>query len=434
MARRISYIVVFALLVAAPAEASFFDAYGFGARAMAMGNAHGAASEDYTAAYYNPGALTIRKHPHVGTGVNLLVPALSIDRQPSADPDAPSSLLPSTNVGVNVGVLFPLGGLIENRVALGIAAYLPTIQATRLNAVDFETPHFYRYQSLPDKLIVAGAMAYEFHPTFSAGVGFHGLGRLDGAADVELDLLSRRFIRKDLKVDVSPVTAMTAGLHARPIEGLRIGVSYRGPLAIDYQLTTSVKIKQTGTLVADISGTSVYTPAQITTAVAYDPRDDLTLTVDVVWARWSAAPDPTSHFTVTLDGAPIDKGALVVDSTHVDLGAEDTLSPHLGAEWRPDANWAVRGGYAWYPTPLPKQTGATNYIDSDTHQFALGAGLTFPDPMAIHEAPLTLDLVAQLSVLPSRQVDKSSPDNRVGSYSAGGHIWNIGFEFRHDFY
>ncbi len=111
------------LALATYAHASVFDTYGFGARATAMANAHAAASDDYTAVYYNPAALTVRKSPHVGTGLVLVVPELSIDRD-ADDPSAPDSELPSTNMGVNLGVLFPLGGLIQNRFALGVGLYM----------------------------------------------------------------------------------------------------------------------------------------------------------------------------------------------------------------------------------------------------------------------------------------------------------------------
>lgn len=433
--RALPSLLCLAVLAAArPATASIFDAFGFGARAASMGNSHAALADDYTGVYYNPATLTVRKTPHVGTGVDVVVPDFSVRRDRPAGLEGPPDELPQSNVGVHVGLLFPLGGLIQNRFALGIGAWLPTVNVTRVEAHDVETPHFYRYDSLPDKLIVAPAVAYEIHETVSFGIGFQLLGSLDGAARVELDALTRRFVRKELQVDVEATSGLTAGLLIRPIDRLRLGVSYREALALDYHLVTDIGIKGAGRLVADIRGTSLYTPTQYTFALSGEPVPALTASLDVVWARWSAAPDPTARFDVTLDGEPLGFGSIAADSPPTALGAVDTVSPRLGLEWRPTAAWAVRGGYAFRPTPLPAQTGRANFIDADVHQLSLGLGWRFPDPLAIHEAPLTVDLAGQLALMPERRMEKAAADDPVGSYAAGGAAWHASLTVRHDFY
>ncbi len=420
------------LALALPASASVFDTYGFGARATSMANAHAAAAEDYTATYYNPAALTVHKAPHVGTGLNLVVPELHIDHEGEAE-ERPADELPETNLGVNLGLLFPLGGLIQNRFALGIGLYLPTLQATRVDGVAPTTPHFHRYNALPDKLVLALAGAFELHETVSVGVGLQVLGSLSGTAQVELDLVNQRFSRKVLEVDVHADTALVAGLLVRPWSSLRLAFSFRDELSIDYHLVTDVVLEGIGSLVADVRGTSVYTPQQYTWAAAWDPRTDLTLSFDLLWARWSRAPDPTARFDVRLNGAAVGFDEIEAESAPVDLGAADTLEPRLGVEWRPTEGWAVRGGYELRPTPLPAQTGRTSYLDSDAHQLCLGGGYSFPDPLAMHSAPITVDLTGQLTWLTERVSDKVDPDDPVGDLSAGGPVWHLALTFRHDF-
>jgi long-chain fatty acid transport protein len=423
-----------AALAATPAQASVFDAFGYGARASAMGNAQAAIAEDYTGVYYNPATLTVRKTPHVGTGVELIAPDFTIHHSQAPGDDTPSDVLPDPNVGVNVGLLFPLGGLIENRFALGIGAFLPTVNVTRVDAIDAETPQYYRYQSLPDKLIIAPAVAFQIVDSVSVGLGVQVLGNLHGAAVVDLDALTRRFVRKNLKVDVELTKGWTAGLLVRPSPALRVGLSYRQSLALDYRLITDIGIEGAGRLVADIRGTALYTPDQYTLAVGFDPVRNVTLTTDLIWARWSQAPDPTAHFDVTLDGKPLGIDPITADSDRVHLGAVDTLSPHVGVEWRPDPAWALRAGYAYVPTPLPPQTGRTNYIDNDVHQFGGGFGYTFADPLAVHDAPLTVDIVGQYTLMPDRHMAKSASDDAVGTYDAGGHVWRVALNIRHDFH
>ena len=426
-------LVGFALV--GSSRASVFDTYGFGARGAAMGNAQAAAAEDFSAVYYNPAALTVHKHPHIGTALTVVAPSVSVERGGGASTRADTPILerPDPNVGITLGLLFPLGGKIENRFALAIGAYLPTLQVTRVDALDEATPQFYRYESLPDKIVIAPALAYEVHRTFSLGVGMQVLGSMNGMADVELDLLSQRFTRKNLKVDVDTTSGLTGGLLLRPSDHFRVGLSYREALALDYRIRTEIAILDVGDLVADISGTSLFTPTQVTGAVAWLPSDALVVAADLVWARWSAAPDPTAHFDVTLDGAAVNQGSLNASSAPVDLGAEDTLSPRLGIEWRPAPAWAVRGGYQLSPTPLPAQTERSNYIDSTAHQLAVGGGYSFPDPLEIHDSPLTVDLSAQWTHLQTREMLKRVPGDAMGDYTASGELFAFSLTVRHDF-
>ncbi len=423
-----------ALLAAGPAAAGVFETYGFGARAASMSGAQAAFADDYSAVFYNPAALTVHKAPHVGTGIDVVLPRLRIDHDQPADEETPADRLPQSNVGVHLGLLFPLGGLIQNRFAVGVGLYLPTIQVTRVDATETETPHFYRYGSLPDKLSLVLGAAFELHDTVSIGVGYQFLGSLDGSAKVELDLLTQRFTRKNLSVDVHADSGLIAGLLVRPSDNLRLGFSFRDALQLRYDLITEIGIEGVGRLVADISGTSLYTPQQYTWAAAYDVVDSLTLTADLVWARWSEAPDPSAHFDIRLDGGALGLESIEADSAPVDLAAVDTLSPRVAVEWRPDPAWAVRAGYGFRPTPLPSQTGRANDLDSDTHQLAVGGGFSFADPLALHSAPVTIDLTAQLNWLVDRAHLKRAADDPVGDSTAGGAIWRLGLTLRHDFH
>ncbi len=422
-----------ALLGPGPAAAGVFETYGFGARAASMSGSHAAFADDYTAVFYNPAALTVHKSPHVGTGIDVVLPRLRIDHDQPPGEDTPSDQLPQSNVGVHLGLLFPLGGLIQNRFAVGVGLYVPTIQVTRVDATETETPHFYRYGSLPDKLGLVLGAAFELHETVSIGLGYQFLGSLDGSATVELDLLTQRFTRKNLSVDVHADSGLIAGLLVRPVPALRLGFSFRDALQLSYDLVTDIGIEGIGRLVADISGTSLYTPQQYTWAAAYALHDRLTLSADLVWSRWSEAPDPSAHFDIRVDGDGLGLEPIEADTTPVDLAAVDTLSPRLALEWRPDPAWAVRAGYAWRPTPLPSQTGRANDLDSDTHQIAVGGGFAFADPLALHEAPVTIDLTAQLNWLVDRAHLKAAADDPVGDSVAGGAIWRLGLTLRHDF-
>ncbi|MCA9520525.1 MAG: hypothetical protein KC609_06115, partial [Myxococcales bacterium] len=101
-----------------------FDIYGFDPRGMAMGGAMTAAVNDYSATYYNPGALTVPKRIILSLGFTSSFPKLRINRS-VANPDFPS-ITPGFFSGITLGVLFPIGGPIKNKLAFGFSLYFPT--------------------------------------------------------------------------------------------------------------------------------------------------------------------------------------------------------------------------------------------------------------------------------------------------------------------
>ena len=76
------------------------------------------------------------------------------------------------------------------------------------------------------------------------------------------------------------------------------------------------------------------------------------------------------------------------DALPIDIGANQALLPvsalaqdwddiwtfGAGADWNCNANWVVRGGYKFMPSPIPSATLAPTLPDSDKHQLSAGVG------------------------------------------------------------
>jgi long-chain fatty acid transport protein len=86
----------------------------------------------------------------------------------------------------------------------------------------------------------------------------------------------------------------------------------------------------------------------------------------------------------------------------------------------------VRLGYEFDKSPIPPQTGQTNYVDADRHAFSLGLGVRARELLPELPRDLRLDGHVQLSELPTTTTVKSNPADLVGNYTAGGTLWNVG--------
>jgi long-chain fatty acid transport protein len=423
----------------APARASLWDTFGFGARSTALGGAAVAHSADYDAVYYNPANLLNRKEAHFGFGLGLIAPRLSITR--AAGQDSFEPLTPSKNVGFHLGASTSVGGVFKDRLALGFVLFHPIVNFTRIESIDPSIPHFYRYQNLPDKLIIAFAIAGEPVWWLRLGVGVQVLASLNGRVTGAVSLTENRFTRQSIDVAVDVAGAPTAGLSLGPFRGFRFGATWRSPLALSYRLPIEFLIQEVGVLKVLIDGTSLYTPGQLALGLSWSRGEEgqagLTAEVGLTWERWHKAPSEAAIFQLSVDDSVIredePEAIIAADGPALPLGARDTVTPRAGIEWRPTPMWAVRGGYAWRPTPIPRQRYQTNSLDSTAHIVSLGGGLAFRDPTRVHRAPLHLDISVQATILDRRVVRKAPGGTPDGAYWFDGVIWNALLDIRHDF-
>jgi hypothetical protein len=437
-------VVLFAAGSTRPARASFFDVFGFSARAIARAGSLVALGHDYDAAYYNPANILSRKRVHLGFGFDLVAPATDV-QQVGGPFDVRH---PATNLGFHLGMSTPIGGIFDDRIGFGLAFFHPLTTGTSVTASDPSTIYFQRHQDLPDKLILAAALAAEPFDWLRVGLGVQILAELDGRVNAALSLAEGRFNRELIDVELVPTLAPTAGLALGPFEGVRIGATYRHALSLAYRLPVVVAIEEVGDLTVEVDGVSLYTPSQLALGVGWDsgPVDAPGVSVEagLTLEFWRGAPPAGASFRLRVDdsairppspGDPQDTPEFILDnrSDAIPLGERDTMTLRLGGEWRVDGTWALRAGYAFRPTHLPRPIYLANVADTDIHVASLGGGVTFGDPTGDSASPIHLDFSAQLTALGRRSVLKAPVEGNVqGAWEASGLIWAFSLDLRHD--
>ncbi len=126
---------------------------------------------------------------------------------------------------------------------------------------------------------------------------------------------------------------------------------------------------------------------------------------------------------------------------------EDRFVPRVGLEYtlglghdvdvhgekRPRFQLPIRAGYVYEATPIPPQTGLTNFVDADRHTLSLGAALVLNHPSSILTGSLHLDAYFQASILPERETRKTNAADFVGDYRASGTMMGGGTSLGIDF-
>ncbi|MFO0724558.1 MAG: hypothetical protein U1E65_12295 [Myxococcota bacterium] len=440
MKRALFALAALSLSVPRSAEASFWDLYGMGPRAMGMAGACTAAVDDFSAVFYNPASLAASKNSGYGFGFSGSFPSMNVAFEKpnplyaAVAPPAASSLWFGTHFTI-------AGDRATNRVALALAFSLPTRSLLSGQALDPAIPQWYMYQALPERLVFMLGLGVRPVDWLSIGVGLQVLAGLTGKLDYELDVVAGRFSRKTVTFDIVPAAAPTLGLEIRPLKGLRLGASYRAPISTVVDLPVLLNITGIANLDVTTRFTVQYNPHEVIWGASYTfDQPDLTLSADVLWALWGEAPDPAVDSRIDAGGELLEGTGLASaldtpapgQERSVDLGFRNTLIPKFGAEWRIGL-FQLRAGYSIRPSPAPLQTSGANYIDGTAHHFALGASARIKDPWGLLANPLLLDVGGAVYVIPSRHHQKIDASDPVGSYSASGVIGVFGGGIRYLF-
>jgi long-chain fatty acid transport protein len=114
-----------------------------------------------------------------------------------------------------------------------------------------------------------------------------------------------------------------------------------------------------------------------TFGMAYRLSHDLLISGEITYNQWSdfLSPSLEIHTDINVPIIPIHLLPGVVEDPHF----SDTWTPRIGVEYRgitkKSYNIVFRTGYAYDPSPVPEQTGWSNFLDGNKHIFSTGLGL-----------------------------------------------------------
>ncbi|MCA9539914.1 MAG: outer membrane protein transport protein, partial [Myxococcales bacterium] len=240
--------------------------------------------------------------------------------------------------------------------------------------------------------VIAVGLAYRLRPWISMGIGMLVLPQVHtvntvltpNAAEPADSVLN-------YNIENEFDQAITAGVLVRPLDWLRIGVTFQDELYLDLNGHNEVQLGGTDTeepVEQIIDAVQHYTPPRLSGAIALEGADGWLITAEGTWLGWSRYLDHHGQ-------------------QHSEL--EDVINWRLGFEAPLLDDSFVRAGLGWSPSPVPDQTGRSNFVDNDRVTFAIGAGRD----LTLWDQDFTVDLSVQLQTLLARETTKRvAPDGR----------------------
>ncbi len=344
--------------------------------ASGIGNSYAgsaALAENASTIFYNPAGMTRLPGVNVSGGATAIRPSFKFKNDGSTVPgstggnggDAGSwGVVPNAYISWELNPNWYLG--------LGIGAPFGLM-------TEYEDDNWTgRYHSKKfdiESININPSIAYKVNDQLSLGVGVNWM-RLDAEFSRAVPALAPNgMYLGDLDATVKmdgDAWGWNLGALYQATPATRIGLAYRSRVKIDADGTTRLRNHNVPSPYAAAvpprnanASTTVKLPDSAVLSVVHDLNSQWQLLADVSWTGWSSIP--------SLD---IDNGALGQDS--LDLRFRNTWRVALGANYKWNRQWTLKGGVAWDQSPVHSDNHRpTSLPDNDRYWVSIGAQYNF---------------------------------------------------------
>jgi len=303
--------------------------------------------------------------------------------------------------------------VVERWLTLGIYGMVPLDAFIQGNSFFVDEREQFFSNSLHPELysdrLTAMAMAFgassQVTPWLSLGVGV--TLSLTNSADAGVYVGNSSMIPETLqlgtKIKVATGVAPILSANVTPLDGLDVSLIVHTPQQMEVATKFSTFLPNGDLQSADRTATLAWEPWKLGLGVQYDFLRQATHRLGAVatgtYALWSDYVNRQSQRP--LQG----------------YGWINTLSIALGVRYVYDGRLTGGIDAMYEPTPVPLQTGRTNYVDND--RYGLAGSVSYKFPIA-EKLSLRVGLVGQLHILPQRsqtKIDPTKPPYAGQSYS-----------------
>ena len=192
--------------------------------------------------------------------------------------------------------------------------------------------------------------------------------------------ISLQYAKAELGMGMGPMQAnvkgdswawgWNVGLMFQPVETVRLGLAYRSHIAHNAEGHTDVKSPN---LTSDMK-VRIKTPDTVTLSATWEATDALRLSGTARWSKWSNFRTLDVQ-NLDFNGTPYAKFANVP----VENNWDDTWFFSVGADYKLNGQWTVRGGVAYDQGPVENQYRMAVIPDTDRVWFSGGASYKYTD-------------------------------------------------------
>jgi len=411
--------ILAAALVLVGATSSFaagFAMYEYSARGNALGGALTARADDPSANAYNPAGITQIPGAAFLAGATAINPEASVEMNGETTKARSKFWFPPHLYATQqLNDTFWLGFGLYSRFGLGI---------------EYDDDWAGRYNTYE-----AGIQSVSLNPNLAVKV----TDWLSVAVGPEIMWLH---LTKKQKIDptgaANPVTDVdaslegdswgygaVAGIHATPMDWLKLGLTYRSQ--VKQKVDGEAKFKKPAALAAltvfndtDVSG-SITLPDSYTFGVAIYPTDKLSVEFDAVYTRWS------SYDKLRIEFADPVSSLSGSDVSESKKNWKDVWRYQVGVEYAATDRLDLRASYVYDMTPDPDDHADYMVPANDRHLFGVGAGFHITENLNLDLAYTYLHILER--DIDARPAEGIPADSKFKDGCAHMYAVSLGYRF-----
>lgn len=192
--------------------------------------------------------------------------------------------------------------------------------------------------------------------------------------------ISLQYAKAELGMGMGPMQAnvkgdswawgWNVGLMFQPVETVRLGLAYRSHIAHNAEGHTDVKSPLN--LTSDMK-VRIKTPDTVTLSATWEATDALRLSGTARWSKWS------NFRTLDVQNLDFNGTPYAIANVPVENNWDDTWFFSVGADYKLNGQWTVRGGVAYDQGPVENQYRMAVIPDTDRVWFSGGASYKYTD-------------------------------------------------------
>ena len=388
------------------AHANGFILNDHGANTTGRVNAVAATIDNGAAIVYNPAGLATRRGVNVYVGASFILPDSSFTYDRTGETtDNEVSLAVTPTVFAH--------GSVTDFLSVGIGFHTPFGSTIRWPATSPGRDEI-REQTLRTFFVTPAAALNLDRWVKGLRIGA-GIDLVPSSVELKRDILFGSDVATAQLGGTAFGIGGRAGVMYDPpgLKQLSLGVAYRSQVKLNFtgsgDFDAPMPYRSQLPPDGDIE-TDVTLPQSVLAGVAFRPIPSFEIELDLQWMGWSSF----DELVVELPG---DADPLISDR-----GYEDTFTFRVGVEY--DMRWLnleARAGYAYDPTPIPRDKLTMNLPDIDRHVVSLGGSYHLPQGRWID--------VGVLWVLPGDRSTSDKPNEPLlkGSYDVSALVAAISF-------
>ena len=198
--------------------------------------------------------------------------------------------------------------------------------------------------------------------------------------------ISLQYAKAELGMGMGPMQAnvkgdswawgWNVGMMFQPVETVRVGLAYRSHIAQNADGHTTLDINGMDPLTSDMK-VRIKTPDTITLSATWEATDALRLSGTARWSKWS------NFKSLSLDNSGFGSAPAIdqIAAAHSTItnNWDDTWFFSVGADYKLNGQWTVRGGVAYDQGPVENQYRMAVIPDTDRVWFSGGASYKYTD-------------------------------------------------------